>query len=97
MEPEYYEAFRKAKKQNYELIYRKPELDAIYNQNVKPMFEAVYEELLKQAKEQNADSIFVKHHLNYLAEQNQYFRTILIWKNTARRKSTSLLWTTWRV
>lgn len=74
MEPEYYEAFRRAKKQNYELIYRKPELDAIYNQNVKPMFEAVYEELLKQAKEQNTDSIFVKHHLNYLAEQNQYSR-----------------------
>lgn len=74
MEPEYYEAFRKAKQQNYELIYRKPELDAIYNQNVKPMFEAVYEELLKQAKEQNTDSVFVKHHLNYLAGQNQYSR-----------------------
>ncbi len=72
MESEYYEAFCKAKQQNYQLIYRKPELDAIYHQNVKPMFEAVYEELLKQAKEQNTDSIFVRHHLNYLAEQNQY-------------------------
>lgn len=74
MEPEYYDAFSIAKKENYELIYRKPELDEMYNRNVKPMFEAVYEELLRQAKEQRAGSIFVKHHLEYLAEQNKYSR-----------------------
>lgn len=74
MDPAYYKAFSKAKKENYELIYGNPELDEMYNNNVKPMFEAVYQELLKQAKEQNADSIFVKHHLNYLAEQNKYSR-----------------------
>lgn len=74
MDLEYYEAFSIAKKQNYELIYRRPELDEIYNQNVKPMFEAVYKELLKQAKEQNEDSIFVKHHLDYLAKQNEHSR-----------------------
>lgn len=74
MDLAYYKALSAAKKQNYELIYRRPELDEIYNRNVKPMFEAVYKELLKQAKEQNKDSIFVKHHLDYLAGQNQYSR-----------------------
>lgn len=74
MEPAYYNAFSRAKKENYELIYGNPELDDMYNNNVKPMFEAVYQELLKQAKEQREDSIFVKHHLNYLAEQNKYSR-----------------------
>lgn len=74
MGPEYYQAFSMAKKQNYDLIYRKPELDEIYNRNVKPMFEAVYGELLRQAKEQDPKSIFARHHLDYLAEQNKYSR-----------------------
>jgi len=72
MKPEYYEAFSRAKKENYEFIYGNRELDEMYNNNVKPMFWAVYQELLRQAEEQKADSIFVKHHLNYLAEQNHY-------------------------
>ncbi len=74
MDPEYFEAFSRAKKENYEIIYGNPEIDAVYNEEIAPMFEAVYEELLRQAKEGAADTIFEKHHIAYVAEANAHSR-----------------------
>lgn len=71
MDEAYYEAFKKAKQENYDLIYGNPEIDGVYK-NIKPMFHEVYQELLKQAHEKKADSIFTKHHLEYIKEANKY-------------------------
>lgn len=71
MDEEYYEAFRKAKKENYDLIYKSPEIDGTYK-NIKPMFHEVYQELLKQAHEKKPESIFMKHHVEYIKEANKY-------------------------
>lgn len=65
MDPEYYEALSLAKSENYQQIYRNPQVDSLYEKNVKPMFEAVYEELLGQAQRQDEDSILYRHHMNY--------------------------------
>lgn len=75
MERVYYEAFSRAKQENYELIYGNPRVDSIYK-TVEPMFEAIYEELLSQAKEHDKNSILYKHHVAYLRKdvkfQEQY-------------------------
>ncbi len=65
MDPEYYEAFSRAKSENYRQIYKNPQVDSLYKKNVKPMFEAVYEELLGQAQSQDEDSILYCHHMDY--------------------------------
>lgn len=75
MDMEYFEAFAKAKKENYQIIYGNPQIDKVY-ENIKPMFEAVYSELIKQAADKNKDSIFTKHHLNYLREINRFQRYV---------------------
>lgn len=72
MDKEYFEAFSGAKKENYEIIYGNEKLEALYNENVKPMFAAVYEELLRQAKSGEPDSIFEKHHMEYVKEANKF-------------------------
>ncbi len=74
MEPEYFEAFSRAKKENYEIIYGNPEIDAVYNEEIAPMFEAVYEELLSQAKSGDKNSIFEKHHMAYVVQANAHSR-----------------------
>ncbi len=71
MEPAYYEAFSQAKKENYELIYKNPRVDSIY-ENVEPMFEAVYEKLLFQAKAKDKNSVLYKHHVEYLRKDVKF-------------------------
>lgn len=64
MDEEYFEAFSKAKSENYEQIYKNPQVDSVY-QVIKPMFEEVYQALLKQAQERDRNSILFRHHMNY--------------------------------
>ena len=71
MEPAYYQAFSRAKKENYEWIYNNPQVDSIYD-NVRPMFEAVYEALLSQAKAHDRNSILYKHHVEYLKKDVKF-------------------------
>ncbi|MDD7349929.1 MAG: HD domain-containing protein [Clostridiales bacterium] len=71
MEKEYYDAFSRAKKENYEQIYQNSKVDGVY-QEVEPMFERMYEELLKQAKSGDTSTIFYRHHVEYLQKINYY-------------------------
>lgn len=72
MDDAYFDAFRKAKKENYELIYRKDSMEQVFKEQVTPMFDAVYEAVLQQAKEKREDSIFYKHHIAVLKDINTY-------------------------
>ena len=49
MSPEYFDAFKMAKKENYALIYGNDWLEDIYQNTIKPMFKMVYEQLLRLA------------------------------------------------
>lgn len=69
MEKDYYDAFSKAKKENYQQIYQNSLVDGVYQQ-LKPMFEQMYEELLCQAKSMDENSILYRHHIQYLEEIN---------------------------
>ncbi len=72
MDPDAYETFSKAKTENYQNIYNNDKLNAMYNDNIKPMFKMLYEELLKQANALDKDSILYRHHIDYIRNANKY-------------------------
>lgn len=71
MDKEVFEAFSKAKKENYELIYNDKNREELYN-NIECMFEELYIELLSQAKNLKEDSVLYSHHIKYIREANKY-------------------------
>lgn len=57
MDKDVYETFSKAKTENYQTIYNNPQLNDMYNNNIRPMFHDMYEALLTQAKRMDQSSI----------------------------------------
>lgn len=76
MDPEYFEAFSAAKQENNRLIYGNDALKTVYQEQIRPMFEAVYFALLKDAKDQKKDSLLYKHHIQYICKETQYYSKI---------------------
>lgn len=72
MDEEYFDALKRAKKENFKFIYGNPEMDKIYDENIKPMIREVYEELLRQVKSGDKNSIFARHHVSFVSEINRY-------------------------
>jgi dGTPase len=70
MDEEYFEALRQGKKENYEMIYKNPELDALYETQIRPMFGELYEKLLDMAKQGDKNSILYRHHISYVKSNN---------------------------
>lgn len=70
LDPEYFEALRQAKKENYEMIYRNRELDDLYENEIRPMFGQLYGELLRQAKSRERNTILYRHHISYVKKNN---------------------------
>lgn len=74
MDEEYFEALRQAKSENYEMIYRNDELNAMYENEIRPMFFEVYGELLRQAKSGDRSTILYRHHIDYVEKNNHYVK-----------------------
>lgn len=72
MDQEYYDALRMAKKENYEMIYSNKKLNDLYENEIRPMLEVLYEELLRQAKSGDRSSVFYRHHMAYVEKNNFY-------------------------
>lgn len=70
MDADAYAAFSTAKAENYTEIYKNEKLNHMYNDNIRPMFDALYQELLQQAHEMKHDSILYRHHISYLHTAN---------------------------
>lgn len=51
MTADYFEAFSRAKNENYKLIYRHEKLESVYQGTICPMCEQIYECLLKEAEQ----------------------------------------------
>ena len=81
MEKDYYDAFSKAKKENYQQIYQNSLVDGVYQQ-IQPMFEQMYEELLRQAQSMDESSILYRHHIQYLEEINYNSKFMKAYKKT---------------
>ena len=81
MDEEFYEALKAAKTENYQKIYKSKKMLEVFDENINPMFEQMFERLLKEAKEGNEDSMLYTHHVCYIEEQTKYYAD-----NTAVRK-----------
>lgn len=75
MDSDFFEAFSFGKKENYELIYRDDRVKEVYNNNINPMMEQIYEKLLEDAKTRNKDSVLYKHHIAYVHDITKYYST----------------------
>lgn len=66
MDDKHFAALKKAKADNYELIYNNKKVSHTLNTTVKPMIKAVYEKLLNDLESKNTDSLIYKHHIDYV-------------------------------
>lgn len=73
MDPDYFEAFKNGKRENYERIYGNRKLEEVYNQQIHPMFEAVYRRLLEDMKNHDRNSVIYTHHINYIKGLTRYY------------------------
>lgn len=73
MDEEFFEAFRKGKKENYEYIYNSEKLSKVYDEQIYPMIEQIYYVLLKDIKENHDFSTIYKHHIEYVKDITQFY------------------------
>lgn len=73
MDSEYFEAFSQGKKENYQWIYGHEKVGEIYESNIYPMMEEIYEKLLRDIREGNQNSVIYRHHIRYVKEHNRYY------------------------
>lgn len=67
MDDEHFEALKKAKADNYSLIYNNSDAENVLNGTVKPMMKEVYEKLLSDLVADNRQSPVFTHHINYVS------------------------------
>ena len=75
MDVAYFNALKKAKKENYAYIYGSKKIEKVFKENLEPMFVQVYAKLLADAKEKNKNSILYTQHFDIVRSNNQYNRT----------------------
>ena len=66
MDTEHFEALKKAKADNYDLIYKNDIVKAEMQSIIKPMMSAMYEKLLEDLINENKSSSIFTHHINYI-------------------------------
>ena len=66
MDEEHFEALKKAKNDNYELIYKNDSVKDDMYSVVKPMMSEMYEKLLEDLTHNKIDSPIFKHHIDYI-------------------------------
>lgn len=66
-----FDDLKRAKRQNYEIIYNKEGLAASDGITVGEMFEEVYEKLLRDLTEGREESAIFRHHIDYLARKSR--------------------------
>jgi len=66
MDETHFAALQKAKADNYEKIYRSPDVAEKFSTTIKPMMEELYEKLLSDLTSHNTDSPIFTHHIEYV-------------------------------
>jgi len=74
MDDEYFEAFSRAKKENYEMIYQADATEYLFEDEIYPMFEAIYEKLLSDLEAKDKTSVIYRHHMRYVENYATYYR-----------------------
>ncbi len=74
LSPGIFEDLKIAKKENYQYIYQNDRVDALYDQQVKPMFWELFDCLLKDLRKGNTASPVFAHHVNHLKQHMGYYQ-----------------------
>lgn len=73
MDDAFFEALKKGKKDNYKYIYQKDGMENIFEEQIYPMFEDMYEKLLLDIKSKRADSDIMIDHVEYINTLAKYY------------------------
>lgn len=76
MDEKHFAALKKAKADNYELIYKSGSVEEILQNTVRPMMKEVYESLLCDLVNKNVSSPIFSHHIEYVNKAH-YTRELL--------------------
>ena len=68
MDAEHFQALKKAKADNYELIYKNAAVKSEIENTVRPMMKQIYEKLLCDLQNKNNASPIFTHHINYITK-----------------------------
>ena len=68
-----YKDLKKAKQENYEVIYKNAAINKQYEEIIRPMFVEMYYALLDDLTNNNTDSMIFKHHINYISNSRKYY------------------------
>lgn len=71
LDQEYYDQLKMSKIENFEHIYKSPEVKEKYN-NIQPMFENVYNKLLDDLNSDLETSVVFKHHINFVENKRKF-------------------------
>ncbi len=66
MDEKHFDALKKAKADNYQLIYKKDAVEEKLNNVVKPMMQELYEKLLEDLEKDNRTSPIFTHHIDFV-------------------------------
>lgn len=72
MDDEYFQAFKAAKKENAEMIYKSKSVNKIFDEKIFPMMDKMYERFIKDLEEDNKSSLIFEHHLKYISTYNDF-------------------------
>lgn len=67
---------KRAKKENYRVIYKNEAINRQYEEIIQPMFEELYIRLLEDVRLGNEDSMIYKHHIRLVGDQLKYYQNI---------------------
>ena len=73
LDDKHFEALKNSKAENYSLIYKSEEVSKRYDNEIKPMFEKIYQKLYLDILEGNKSSVIYKHHISLINDYNRHY------------------------
>lgn len=86
MDDAYFKAIKASKKENYEKIYFNKKVEKVYEENVEPMFQKMYEKLLSDLKNENKNSMIYQHHIQFVYDNTKTYGDCFYLENTERNQ-----------
>lgn len=75
MDEKHFNALKKAKSDNYEMIYKRDEVEQVLNNKVKAMMKLVYYQLRDDLLKENSSSPIFTHHINFINSSHYTHKT----------------------
>ena len=66
LDEEHYRGMSLAKRDNYQMIYRRDHVSKVLEESVRPMMHRMYDKLLQDLKDGNLNSPIFKHHIDFV-------------------------------